>query len=91
MQKSPSRHLRNDTTLTVTFFQKLGHFWAHYSGFYLLSEFGLLGNFTDSVKKNILLAVFLYIAIPPKGINYFSKENVKNNQNDILDYIKNTI
>lgn len=77
--------------LLLLFFQKLGHFWAHYSGFYLLSEFELLGNFTDSVKRNILLGVFLYIAIPLKGINYFSKENVKNNQNDILDYIKNTV
>lgn len=58
-------------------FQQLGHFKAHYSSFYFLSELGLLGNFTDSVKRNILLGVFLSIVILPKGVNYFNKENVK--------------
>ena len=45
--------------------------------FNFLSKLGLLGNFTDSVKQSIFLGVFLCIAVPPKGINYFNKENVK--------------
>lgn len=54
------------------------------------SEFGL-GNFTDSVNRNILLGIFLSIAIPPKVINYFNKKCekiIKKLPWTMLDYVE---
>lgn len=70
LQKGLGRHLRNWSYKQC--FQELGYFKAHYSDFYLLAA---LGSFTVSVKRHILLGIFLSIAISPEGMNYFNKQS----------------